>query len=91
MNVCNSPFHKQIPAIINEGLNQTRIIYKQTHTEPLQFIVYILNISFREKTEEIHTAEKVINQMTLLFSQPGSSSLLILLFQTKSKLLDSKK
>jgi len=52
MNIRNSPFHKQIPAIINEGLNQTQIIYTQTLTQPLQFIVYILHISFLEETEE---------------------------------------
>ena len=42
-----------------------------TDTQLLQFIVYILNTSFPENTEEIHTAKKVINQMALLFSQPG--------------------
>ena len=65
--------------------------HRYTDTQLLQFIVYILNTCFPENTEEIHTAKKVINQMALLFSQPGSSSLLIPLFAPESKFLEGKK
>ena len=70
---------------------KSNLNHRYTDTQLLQFIVYILNTCFPENTEEIHTAKKVINQMALLFSQPGSSSLLIPLFAPESKFLEGKK
>lgn len=63
----------------------------QNHTQTVQFTVYILNISFLEKTKE-STVEKVINQWLFFFffKQPGSSSLWFLFSTQKAHTLRAK-
>lgn len=52
-----------MPAILNEDLNQTKIIHTQTetHTNPAIYCVYIEHFLPRED-KRIHIVEKVIDQ-----------------------------